>query len=124
MPKVEGVYVAVTKEDDNWYVHIVNDNNNPIENVLINSKGYLIDIEGEKETSSTLRHFIKVVSAKSSSKIEPIIEDVFKLNNEYLVSYYMEGKLYDKKFIFLPETIKESNFSTVPVIDKKGVWIK
>ena len=34
------------------------------------------------------------------------------------------SELCDKKFVFLPETIKEANLSSVPVMEKKGVWIK
>ena len=33
-------------------------------------------------------------------------------------------KLFDKKFVFLPETIKQENISVVPIIQKQGIWIK
>jgi hypothetical protein len=32
--------------------------------------------------------------------------------------------MHDKKYIFLPETIKEENYIMVPFINKKGVMIK
>jgi len=129
MPEVSGVYVAIVFETNNegeqgWNAYIVNDKNEPIENVFVSSKGYLTDVKGEESKSSTLRHFYKVVSAKSTQKVEVVIEDVFKLNNEYFVSFYHEGQLYDKKFVFLAESIKEDNLSSVPLIDNKGVWIK
>ena len=129
MPEVSGVYVAVVNEVNNegtseWNAYIVNDKNEPIENVLVSSKGYLTDVKGKESKSSTLRHFYKVVSAKSAQKVEIVIEDVFKLNNEYFVSFYSDGQLFDKKFVFLSETIKEENLSNVPVMEKKGVWIK
>jgi len=47
-----------------------------------------------------------------------------KLNNEYFVSFYHKNKLFDKKFVFLPETIKKENISLVPIIQKQGIWIK
>jgi len=128
MPEVSGVYVAIindSKSDEpEWSAYLINDKNEPIENVFVSSKGYLTDIKGDETKSSTLRHFYKVVSAKSSQKIEAVIEDVFKLNNEYFVSFYHQGTLFDKKFVFLPETIKRENLSQVPVLDSKGVWIK
>lgn len=129
MPAVKDVYVAVVQEDNEeggkvWNTYVINDKNEPIENVFVSSKGYLADAKGEETKSSSLRHFYKVVSAKSVQKVEIIIEDVFKLNNEYFVSFYHGTQLYDKKFVFLPETIKEENLSNVPVINKKGVWIK
>ena len=35
-----------------------------------------------------------------------------------------QNVMYDKKYIFLPETIKEENFVLIPYINKKGVMIK
>ncbi|MAS52325.1 MAG: hypothetical protein CMD20_03880 [Flavobacteriales bacterium] len=129
MPEVFGVYIAVVSEEGVggekiWNAYIVNDKSEPIENVFVSSKGYLKNLKGEESKSSTLRHFYKVVSAKSSQKIEVIIDDVLKLNNEYFVSFYHKNKLFDKKFVFLPETIKQENISVVPIIQKQGIWIK
>ena len=129
MPEVFGVYIAVVSEEGVggemiWNAYIVNDKSEPIENVFVSSKGYLKNLKGEESKSSTLRHFYKVVSAKSSQKIEVVIDDVLKLNNEYFVSFYYKNKLFDKKFVFLPETIKQENISVVPIIQKQGVWIK
>tara|TARA_B100001540_G_C15382417_1_gene450690 strand:- start:103 stop:510 length:408 start_codon:yes stop_codon:yes gene_type:complete len=129
MPEVSGVYVAVISEiggegEKIWNAYIVNDKSEPIENVFVSSKGYLVNLKGEESKSSVLRHFYKVVPAKSSQKIEVVIDDVLKLNNEYFVSFYHQDRLFDKKFVFLAETIKKENISVVPIIQKQGVWIK
>ena len=129
MPEVYGVYVAVVSETNLegqkiWNAYLVNDKNEPIENVFVSSKGYLINVKGEESKTSMLRHFYKVVPAKSSQKIEVVIDDVLKLNNEYFVSFYHKDQLFDKKFVFLPETIKQENISVVPIIQKQGIWIK
>jgi hypothetical protein len=129
MPEVSGVYVAVVIEqsDDgeiSWDAYLVNDKNESIKNVFVSSKGYLLNLKGEESKSSILRHYYKEVSAKSSQKIEALIDDVLKLNNEYFVSYYFQNKLFDKRFVFLAETIKKEHLSEVPVLAKQGVWIK
>lgn len=129
IPIFFGVYIAVisegTDEGNNvWNAYIINNKDEPIENVLISSKGYLINVKGEESKSSTLRHFYKNLPARSSRKIEVLIHDVLKLNNEYFVSFYCGGKLFDKKFVFLAETISIENVSIVPIIQKEGVWIK
>lgn len=129
LPKVTDVYVAIAFEKNNngeegWNAYLINDKSVAIENVFVSSKGYLTATKGEQSKSSTLRHYYKVVPAKSIQKVEVVIEDVFKLNNEYFVSFYQDGELFDKKFIFLPETIKRENESNVPVLNKKAVWIK
>lgn len=129
MPLVEGVYVAITQEEKKdsenvWYVYLINDKDHSIENVLVNSRGYLSDLKGEQEKSSVLRHFYKVIGPKSAQKVEVIVEEVFKLNNEFFVSFYANNQLYDKRFVFVPDAIQEKNYSTIPVIQQKGVWIK
>ena len=36
----------------------------------------------------------------------------------------LNKKMFDKKYIFLPETIVEQNFTQIPILDKRGVFIK
>ena len=129
IPKVDGVYVAVVKEwndegDVIWNVYLVNDKEEPLKNTFVSSKGYLKEVNGTESKTSTLRHYFKEIPPKTSIKIEPIMPDLFKLNNEYFVSFCLNSNLFDKKYIFLSETIKNENLSTVPVLEKEGVWIK
>ena len=126
-PEVTEVAVAVLKElneskEFEWNVYLVNLKEQPIEGVLVTSTGYG-NIQGEVRKTSTLRHFLDTVDSKHFAKIEPIHEAVFALNNEYWVSFYQNKVMYDKKFVFLAESILESNFTLVPVINKKGVVI-
>jgi hypothetical protein len=130
IPVVEGISVAVVKElneektDEVYNVYILNQKSEPIDDVLVSSRGYGQNKStGEKITSSTLRHYIGTVKKKSFAKIEPIIEEVFGINNEYWVSFYVGSKIFDKKFIFLPETIVDENMVIVPLIEKTGVLI-
>src|SRR3954464_2153301 len=125
---VKDVDIAVALEGENiesktWYVYLIHFKTEPIENVLITSKGYG-EKDGEQVKTSTLRHMIPVVEANSYKLIEPIDEQTFGLNNEYWLSYYIGKQIYDKKFIFLPESIVENNFIRIPVVNKPGVMIK
>lgn len=128
IPVVTEIAVAVVNEVnelnvEEWNVYMINMKNDSIEGVLVSSRGYG-EIENEKRATSELRHFLDVMEPKTFKKIEPIVEDVFCLNNEYWVSFYQDKKMFDKKFIFLPETIKKENCITIPIINKKGVLIK
>ena len=67
---------------------------------------------------------ISDVKAKDFKKIEPIVDTVFGLNNEFWVSFFIKNVMYDKKYIFLPETIKDENLILIPLLNKKGVIIK
>jgi hypothetical protein len=90
--------------------------------VLVTSTGYG-ELNEEKVRTSTLRHFLDEVAPKSFVKIEPIIEEVFGINNEYWLSFYLNKTMYDKRYVFLAESITEANFTTIPIMNKKGVMI-
>jgi hypothetical protein len=45
------------------------------------------------------------------------------LTNEYWLSFYIDNTIYDKKYIFLPESIVDDNLSKVPLVNKPGVII-
>src|SRR5476651_504852 len=126
--KVEDIAIAVALEKESseyktWYVYLINLKKVPIENVLITSKGYG-EKNGENVKTSTLRHMFPVVEGGAFKLIEPIDEETFGLSNEFWLSYYIGTEIYDKKFIFLPESIVELNFIKLPVVNKVGVMIR
>jgi len=127
IPKVEGIGVAIIKDteesDEIWNVYLLNYKKEPITNVLISSKGYGT-LGKKKVNTSTLRHFFDVIKGQSYQLIEPISEDVFGLSNEYFVTFYIDNIIYDKKFVFVPDTIKVEHFTKVRMIQKEGVLIK
>lgn len=125
---VENIAMAVVPEhspegDRVWNVYLVNLKEETIEGVLVTSKGYGFH-KGEKVKTSTLRHFLDTVAPHDFAKVEPIVENVFGLNNEYWVSFYVNKVMYDRKYLFLPETIREEFFTNIPLLDKKGVMIR
>jgi hypothetical protein len=128
-PKVTGVAVAVAQEvgDDNtliYNVYIINKRSEELEKAIVTSKGYAtVKKTKEKVETTTLRKMLGDIAPNSAQKIEPIMEDVMGLNNEYWLSFWIGDKMYDKKFIFLSESIKEENFVEVPILKKKGVVI-
>ncbi|MDN5203527.1 hypothetical protein QQ008_19220 [Fulvivirgaceae bacterium BMA10] len=122
---VEGVTLAIAKKKNElngleWHVYIINKKNVPLENVLITSKGYG-EQEGEKKTTSTLRHMIERLEAASFAIVEPIDPTLFELTNEFWVSYYIDGHIYDKKFIFVPGSITDKTLSLIKEIELEGV---
>lgn len=122
-PEVKDIIVAVILEETDWNVYLINLKNVPIEGVLVTSKGYG-SINEESRKTSVLRQFFETIPPQSYVKIEPIMEELFGLTNEYWVSFYINKMIYDKKFIFLPETITPENFTHIPVLKTNGVMIK
>lgn len=129
LPKniVEDIGIAIVLEGESpesksWYVYLINRKDTTINNVLISSKGYDYT-DGRNVQTSILRHFIGDIKGNSFAKIEPIDEALFGLTNEYWLSYYINGTIYDKKYIFLPESVVDSNFVRIPILNKPGVLI-
>ncbi len=129
IPKVENVFMAAVQEwnddfmDKVWYVYLVNDSDYDIDNVMIVSKAFGT-IDGEMKKTSLLRHaFVKIPSV-SVVKVEMIEKSVLSLNNEFMVTYFIENTLYDKKFIFRTNTINEKATEEVPILFVNGVIVR
>jgi hypothetical protein len=125
IPEVKNVTLAVARkrnpgESDEWRVYLINNNDVPIENTLVASKGYG-EKDGEKQMTSTLRHFLETVPPNAVALIEPIDPGLFHLNNEYWVSYYIDRQIFDKRFVFVPDAIREENISFIKELEMEGV---
>jgi hypothetical protein len=128
-PKVENVGVAVIETTNElnqkeYNVYLLNLRDDIMEGIIITSKGYGENPNtGERVKTSTLRHSLEVLLPNEAAKIEPIMEEVFGLSNEYWVSFWINDIMYDKKFVFLAESISEKNMKDIPLLGEKGVMI-
>ncbi|MCB0518155.1 MAG: hypothetical protein H6577_06285 [Lewinellaceae bacterium] len=128
--KVADLAIAIVPREDHgildqemWDVFVVNLKEDPIENVLVNSRGYG-EIEGEQMRTTILRHFFNEIGPQEAILIEPIQTKLFDIANEYWVSFTYDGYMYDKKYVFVRGSITEENFTTIPFLERKGVMIK
>lgn len=125
-----GVGVAVVIETNEeghpqHYVYLINERAETLKGCIVAARGYgRHPNSDELIQTSVLRHFLDEVKPTTVKKIEPIMPELFGLNNEYWVSFWIDDVMYDKKYIFLPETIQEANFVTVPLLEIKGVFIR
>ena len=128
-PIVENVGIAVVQDinEENaimYYVYLVNLREDIMEGIIITSNGYGKNVNtGESIKTSTLRHSLEVLLPNEAAKLEPIMEEVFGLSNEYWVSFWINDVMYDKKFVFLPDTISPVTMQLIPVIRAKGIMI-
>lgn len=122
---VQHVSIAITKSTSltggtEWQVYIINYNDFPIDTVLISSRGYGKK-NGEEKKTSTLRHMIEKIEGCDFKLVEPINPELFSLTNEFWVSFYIDGEIRDKKFVFLPDSVREEHFQLIPWINKEGI---
>lgn len=125
---VKGVQVAIVRSvnelnAEEWNVIAINRNDEPVNNVFVTSKGYSNSESGTNtdQRTSTLRHFFPEIPAGGHVVVEPIMPDVFHLNNEFWISYFIGSQIYDKKFIFVPDSIVEENMMTIDPPGLEGV---
>jgi hypothetical protein len=126
-PEVENVAMAVVKETDGdepaWGVYLINEKDIPLSTVLVSSRGYG-EVDGQEVKTSQLRHFLEDVEATSFKKVEVMMPEVFGLTNQYLLSFYIDRVIFDKKYIFLAESIIDDNLVNIPLINRPGVLIR
>lgn len=123
-PKVENVSVAVLFENDEWNTYLINSKNEPISTILVESYGYGTNKNNEPIKTSKLRRHIPELPAQSYAMLEALPKELHSLNNQYWVSFYIGSTIYDKKFVFVPDSIVEENLTTLPLINKKRILIK
>jgi hypothetical protein len=125
---VEGVAMAVVLDHEDvesrsWKVYVLNLKDIAITNVLVSSKGYGT-FEGEEVKTTVFRHFIGDLAPGKYAAVELIDEKLFAINNEFWLSYFIDREIFDKKYIFLTESVTETNFIRIPLLNKPGVMIK
>ena len=129
IPEVKEVFVAaveLTEEngDSNWWIYLINNTKSPLENILIQSRGYS-DLESKGGTKTALlRKMIKVLPANSATKVEPLMTEVLGLFNEYWISFFQDGQMKDRKYIFGPHTISAALNEPLPIINQNGILVK
>ena len=122
IPVAKDVYIALVHEWNDefltkeWNAYILNDGTTPITLVFVVSKGYHGDIK-----TATMRHSMETLGAKSYEKLEFVQKEVLDLTNEFYVTYYLKGKLYEKQFIFQKGTVTAQKLTQIPLLDKSGI---
>lgn len=116
IPEQEGVEMV-------WNAYLINTGDSVIQSVLVNSKGYG-EIEEREVKTSSLRQFFEFIEGGSCVKVEEIRDELLALNNEFWVSFSKDGYLFDKKYVFVTDSLREEHLIQVPVLNKKGVLIK
>ncbi|RDK88645.1 hypothetical protein [Marinirhabdus gelatinilytica] len=122
IPVVKDVYVAAVYEFNeeynthDWNIYLINNGNAPIDTVLVVMQGY-----DEKDMTAPMRKSIAVVPAKGFAKLEYIDESVFKLDNFFTITYFLDNKMYDKRFELPRFSITRDNAVDLPVLGEKGV---
>ncbi len=122
IPIVKHVHIVAVEEWDkdflvkNWNVYLINNRADEISTVLVLSRGNTLD-----KTTSTLRHGLREIAPKTAAKVEFIPQELFGFENEYLVTFFAENRLFEKRFVFAPNSISEEKITEIPVMEVEGI---
>lgn len=125
IPEVKKVYMAITHDynevfkTNDWNAYLINGKEEPLELVLIVSHGF-----DDKMKTSTMRHKLDILPAKSGVKIELMQDEILKLNNEFKLTFFATNTLYEKTFLFKKNSIKESALRHIKILNKQGIIAK
>ncbi len=78
-------------------------------------------INNEERKTGSFRHAFNEVLPESAIKVELLENNVLQLNNHFMLTYFLNGKLYDKNFIFEANSINEENSTELHSINRLGV---
>ncbi|MCB0631954.1 MAG: hypothetical protein R2824_14390 [Saprospiraceae bacterium] len=112
-----------SENNDLWDTYLINLSDEPLTSVLVCSKGYG-EVNGEKMSTTTLRHFYEEIGPRQLIPIEPIQTSLFQLTNEFWISFVQNGYMFDKKYIFTEGSINQSQFTDIPYSERQGVMIR
>jgi len=125
IPPVENLHLAVTSEynetfkTNDLYVYLINEKDVDLEMVLVLSQGS----DGERKTS-TMRHKIERLPARSFARVELMQEEVLELRNTFKVSFFEGNRMFEKDFVLNKGQMKEGNLRHIKTLEKRGILIK
>ncbi len=126
IPIVENVYIVAIKEwnedfgENSWYAYLLNNTSEKLEMAMVVSNASGI-INNEERKTGYFRHAFNEVLPETAIKVELLENNVLQLDNHFMLTYFLDGKLYDKKFTFEAYSIKDENTTELQKINRVGV---
>ncbi len=119
---VEGLSLVIAKTPEEtgehtFYLYLINENDYELENVMVMTEAFEHE-DGSGKSTSKLRHFFDAVAPQGQQKIETVDPSVFGFHNRVWVSYYKDGEMRDRKFLFKP--FVEFDLEPISSLDLKG----
>jgi len=128
-PKVENITLALVElpienAEHEYIVFLINNRDDIMEGIIVTSTGFgTHPASGESIKTSTLRKGIEVMVPGEVARIEPIMPDLFAINNEFWVSFWVHETMYDKRFVFEAGSIDPKEFKLIPALHAKGMLL-
>lgn len=122
IPEAEGVSLMAVEEfheelgENVWNIFLWNTGEEALEMVMIVLRG----ISEDKQTS-VMRKTLAELQPGSYARLEFLREELVDFRNEYLITYFKEGKMYEKNFILGAGLITRDLVTSIEGTDMKGI---
>lgn len=129
-PKVEGISIALVElplegAAPEYVVYMLSNREDIIEGIIVTSTGYGTDPStGQEIKTATLRKGIEVMLPAEAARIELMMPELFGINNEYWVSFWVNDVMYDKRFVFEAGSIDPKKFVDISHLNAKGIILE
>lgn len=126
IPVVKDVFMAAVYEWNEefasyaWYAYLINKSELPLEAIMIISQAEGT-IDGELRKSTLFRHAFPKLEAGATVKVELLDENIFQLDNRFMVTFFSEGTLFDKTYVFPTDTIAVEHVVDLGINQHQGV---
>ena len=126
IPEVENVYIVAIKEwnedfgENSWYAYLLNNSSEKLEMAMVVSSASGT-INNEERKTGSFRHAFNEVLPETAITVELLENNVLQLDNHFMLTYFLNGKLYDKNFTFEANSIKDENTTELHKINRVGV---
>lgn len=125
IPSADGVSIVFVPEKDKtgkriYSVGVLNMRNNPISQVIINARGSG-RIKGVEKHTDSIRFMIQDLPVGAFKAFEILVRNSTELTNEYRISFFENGILYDKKVTVPPKYVSLQKKQLIASIGKPGV---
>ena len=126
IPEVENVYIVAIKEwnedfgENSWYAYLLNNSSEKLEMAMVVSSASGT-INNEERKTGSFRHAFNEVLPETAIKVELLENNVLQLDNHFMLTYFLNGKLYDKKFTFEANSLTDENTTELHKINRVGV---
>lgn len=127
IPEVKDVFMAAVYEWNEefvgyaWYAYLINRGDCPLEAIMIISEAEGV-IDGEARKSSLFRHAFPLLGPGETLKVELLDEQLFPLNNRFMLTYFSQGILYDKTYVFPADSIATAQLIELDINAHRGIY--
>ena len=83
----------------------------------------IFDGSTNKKETSTMRHKLAVLPAKSFAKIEFMQDEVLTLDNEFKITFFIDNTLYEKTFLVKKNTVSKKVIKPITKLNMDGLLL-